>query len=34
MRVIKEGLQKQGIYDKMGVKRFVRNGTGERTFYE
>lgn len=32
MRVIKEGLQKQGIYDKMGVKQFVRNGTGERTF--
>ena len=24
MRVIKEGLQKQGIYDKMGVKQFVR----------
>ncbi len=34
MRVLKEGLQKQGIYVKMNVKQFVRKQTGERTFYE
>ena len=34
MRLSKEGLQKQGIYAKMGVKQFRRNQTGERTFYE
>ena len=34
MSLPKEGLQKKGIYAKMGVKQFVRNQTGERTFYE
>ena len=34
MSLRKEGLQKYGIYAKMSVKQFVRNQTGERTFYE
>ena len=34
MSLPKEGLQKKGIYAEMGVKQFVRNQTGERTFYE
>lgn len=34
MSLPKEGLQKLGIYAKMGVKQFVGNQTGERTFYE